>query len=85
MKDGNAHPSLRCECGAILYGCVPDRPGETANVRCARCGRGIRFQRTLAGWATKALPWKRKREMEGSAAAVPARRPRASKSTRGQS
>jgi uncharacterized C2H2 Zn-finger protein len=81
MKDSNAHPTMRCECGAILYGCVPDRPGEKANVRCARCGRGIRFQRTLSGWTTKALPWKRKRELEG-VAEVPARRARAPKSNR---
>ena len=75
MADGNAHPSSRCECGAIVYGCVPDRPGEVVNVRCARCGRGLRFQRTLAGWTTRALPWKKRREPdEGGSVRVPATR-----------
>ena len=71
MADGNAHPSLKCECGAIVYGCVPDRPGEVASVRCARCGRGIRFQRTLAGWTSRPLPWKRKRDGGEAAPARP--------------
>lgn len=70
-KDGNAHPSVRCGCGTILYGCAPDRMGEVVDVRCSKCGSAIRFRRTLTRWTASSV-YSRRRSQSATGARLPA-------------
>jgi len=71
-KDENAHPSVRCACGTILYGCAPDRMGEVVDVRCSKCGSAIRFRRTLTRWTASSVYSRRRSQASATRTRPPA-------------